>query len=346
MSRVLQIVAILVASMVLGTPTSGKSPHKEKATDRFAETTEGARPVLWREPTDLESRDLFYGIGGAKHAPGPGTFTFVKEDLDGSNPKYLVRDDAGVKWKIKLGPEAKPEVAATRLVWAVGYFTDEDYFLPEAQVFKLPEDLHRGKKLFARDGGVRDVRLKRQEKGEAKEGTWKWKHDPFTGERELNGLRVMMSLINNWDVKDVNNLVYEKADGASGNPEQIYMVKDLGASFGTPGFVRGDRARGDLESYSHSKFITKTTSAYVSFATPARPALVVLMNPLDYMYRMRLRWVGRKIPRSDVKWIGSILARLSPKQVREAFRAAGYSDAGVEGYAQIIENRIAALNDL
>ena len=346
MSRVLQILTVLVAAVVMGGPVSGKPSHKAKATDRRAETTEGARPLLWRESADLESRDLFYGIGGAKHAPRPGTFTFVKEDLDGSNPKYLVRDDAGVKWKIKLGPEAKPEVAATRLVWAVGYFTDEDYFLPEAQVLKLPEDLHRGKKLFARDGGVRDVRFKRQEKGEAKEGTWKWKRDPFTGERELNGLRVMMSLINNWDVKDVNNAVFEKADGGSRNPEQIYIVNDLGASFGTPGFVRGDRARGDLESYRHSKFITKTTSAYVSFAAPARPALVVLMNPLDYMYRMRLRWVGRKIPRSDVKWMGSVLARLSSKQVRDAFRAAGYSESQVEGYAGIIENRIAALNDL
>jgi hypothetical protein len=41
-----------------------------------------------------------------------------------------------------------------------------------------------------------------------------------------------------------------------------------------------------------------------------------------------------------------MLARLSSNQVRDAFRAAGYSDAEVEGYAQIIENRIAALNDL
>jgi hypothetical protein len=346
MLRVLQLVTFLVAFTAIGGSTSGKSPHKDKATDRRAETTEGARPVLWREPLDLESSDLFYGIGGPEHVPRPGTFKFIKEDLDGSNPKYLVRDDTGVKWKIKLGPEAKPEVAATRLVWAVGYFTNEDYFLPEVRVLDLPRDLHRGQKLFAPDGTVRDVRFKREEKNETKAGTWKWKDDPFTGEREFNGLRVLMALINNWDVKDVNNSIYEKEDKASGNPEEIYMVKDLGASFGTPGFVRGDRAKGNLESYSHSKFITKTTADYVSFAAPARPALAVLANPFDYVYRMRLRWVGRKIPRSDVKWMGSMLARLSPNQVREAFRAAGYSDPEVEGFAGIIETRIAVLNDL
>ena len=83
----------------------------------------------------------------------------------------------------------------------------------------------------------------------------------------------------------------------------------------------------------------------MSFATPARPALAVLVNPLQYVYRVRLRWVGRMIPRSDVKWIGSILARLSPNQVREAFRAAGYSEPEAEGFTEIIETRIAALND-
>jgi hypothetical protein len=346
MLRGLQLVAVLLAFTTSSGPASGKSPHKDKATDQGAETTKDARPVLWREPTDLESRDLFYGIGGSKHVPRPGPFRFIKEDLDGSNPKYLVRDDAGVKWKIKLGPEAKPEVAATRLVWAVGYFTNEDYFLPEVRVLDLPAELHRGKKLFTPDGTVRDVRFKREGKDEAKGGPWKWKRDPFTGGREFNGLRVLMALINNWDVKDVNNSIYQKEDEASGNLEEIYMVTDLGASFGTPGFVRGDRARGYLQSYSHSKFIIKTTGDYVSFATPARPALAVLVNPFDYMYRMRLRWVGRKIPRSDAKWIGSILARLSPDQVREAFRAAGYSQPEVDGYAEIIENRIAALNDL
>jgi hypothetical protein len=329
--------------MTLAEPASGKSHHKDKATDRRGETTEGALPVLWRAPNDLESRDLLYGIGGPEHAARRGTFQFIKEDLDGSNPKYLVRDGAGVKWKIKLGLEAKPEVAATRLVWAVGYFTNEDYFLPEVRVRDLPGDLHRGKKLFAPDGTVHNVRFKREEKTE---GTWKWKRDPFSGEREWNGLRVLMALINNWDVKDDNNSIYEKENKASGNLEEIYMVKDLGASFGTPGIVRGDRAKGNLESYRNSKFITKTTADYVSFATPARPALVALVNPFEYVRRMHLRWVGRRIPRSDVKWIGSILARLSPEQVRQAFRAAGYSEAEVEGFAEIIETRIAALNEV
>src|SRR5580692_7729062 len=110
----------------------------------------GDQPVLtelWREPQDIGSENLFYGAGGKEHLPH-GPFTFVKEDLDGTNPKYNVRDQDGVKWKIKLGPEARPETVASRFVWAVGYHTDEDYFLSEVQVLGLPPRVHRGQKLI------------------------------------------------------------------------------------------------------------------------------------------------------------------------------------------------------
>ena len=69
------------------------------------EITETSVTSLWRAPKDISSENLFYGRGGQEHAPH-GPFTFESEDLDGSNPKYDVRDPDGVKWKIKLGVEA------------------------------------------------------------------------------------------------------------------------------------------------------------------------------------------------------------------------------------------------
>ena len=56
--------------------------------------------------------------------------------------------------------------------------------------------------------------------------------------------------------------------------------------------------------------------------------------------------LGRNIPREDVLWIGQLLSRLSSKQIRDAFRAAGYSDAEVEQLGQVIEKRIGQLTDL
>ena len=83
---------------------------------------------IWRIPADIESRDLFYGAGGQKHQPR-GPFRFIEEDKDGTNPKFTIEDQDGVRWKVKLGEEVRSETAASRLLWGVGYFTDEDYFI-------------------------------------------------------------------------------------------------------------------------------------------------------------------------------------------------------------------------
>ena len=199
---------------------AGDKPHKK-------EQTAGEKiVVLWRDPVDIASRNLFYGPGGKDHQPH-GRFVFVKEDLDGTNPKFVVRDQDGMKWKVKMGNEARPETVASRITWAAGYYANEDYFVPLLYVEGMPAHLQRGQKLVARDGSVRDVRLKRED--EKKVSTWSWRQDPFTGTRELNGLRVLMALINNWDLKDENNSVYREGS------EYHYMVSDLGASFGTDG---------------------------------------------------------------------------------------------------------------
>src|SRR5512138_290989 len=80
------------------------------------------RNVLWTEPTDIESRDLFNGAGGAEGAPATnGRFTFEKRVSSGTSEKIHVSDDKGRKWTVKFGPEAKPETAASRIVWAAGY---------------------------------------------------------------------------------------------------------------------------------------------------------------------------------------------------------------------------------
>jgi hypothetical protein len=297
-----------------------------------------AGAVLWQDPGNITSRDLYYGSGGEKDQPR-GPFTFEKEDLDGSNPKFVVRDSDGVKWKVKLGTEARPETAASRLVWAVGYFTDEDYFLPDFQVGEMPAHLHRGQALVTADGFIHNARLKRSLKGEEKLGTWSWR-GPVDDTRALNGLRVMMALIDNWDLKDENNSIYQYK-----GEHPIYVVSDLGASFGTTGNA-GAAGKGNLQAYAHSRFITRAAPEYVNFKTPSRPALSHLLYPPAYIRRIRLESIGKHVPLSDARWIGQILAHLSTHQIEAAFRAAGYGPEDVAAFAGVVETRIAALNKL
>ena len=330
---------LLLSSLLLATLAAAATPGDSKNLPAAVESTgTNAHVALWRNPVDLPSRNLLYGPGGADHQPH-GALTFTKEDLEGSNPKFDVRDAGDTKWKVKLGAEARPETAASRLVWAAGYFANEDYFLTSAHIDELPSHLHRGQKLV-HDGTVNDIRLKREHL--KKVGIWSWNDDPFVNTRELNGLRVLMALINNWDLKDVNNAVYQDDNG-----DQLYLVSDLGASFGTS---RADwpltKSKGNLRSYSHSKFITGVTATEVSFADPGRPGFIWLVRPADFFRRLGLRWIGKDIPRADAKWVGDLLGQLSHAQIEDAFRAAGYSAGEADGFTQVVENRIAALKAL
>jgi hypothetical protein len=326
--------ALIVCGLTLAPPLSGKD---KKALEPHS--AHGAA-VLWSDPADIASRNLFYGPGGKAHVPHP-PFRFVKEDREGTNPKFVVEDRDGVAWKVKLGIEARPETVASRLVWAVGYYAGEDYFVSHLQVRGLPARLRRGRKLVNPDGSVDNVRLKREREGVSRIGAWRWRSNAFTGTRELNGLRTLMSVINNWDLKDENNAIYQAGDS------RIFMVSDLGASFSCAGRCWPmDKTKGDLERYSESRFIQRVTPRTVSFQSPARPRYVYAVSPKGYLMRIRLEWIGRNIPRADARWLGGLLARLSPEQIRDAFRAAGYPPAEVEKFAAMLERRIAALTDL
>ena len=292
--------------------------------------------ALWQDPTDIQSRDLFYGAGGKEHEP-KGTFTFLKEDMDGTNPKFDVKASDGTKWKVKMGVEAKPEVAATRLIWAVGYHTNEDYFMSTLHVDDIKLPLKRGKDEVGPDGSVHDVRLKRQD--EKKSGTWKWKDNPFVDTKEMYGLRVMMALVNNWDLKDANNATFE--DG------KIYLVSDLGATFGSTNLrVNHGAAKGNIDSYRDSKFIKKATPKYVDFNLATAPSPIYIFNPHEEAMRLNMGWIGKEIPLDAVKWIGGLLAKLSPAQIKDAFRAAGYSPEDGAAFAEVVSKRIAELNAL
>jgi hypothetical protein len=325
----------VLVMIALGVPVFASAPPKKAPKDGPAPP-----PVLWNEPADITSLDMIYGPGGARHQPHP-PFRFEKEDTSGSNPKFVVTDADGTKWKVKLGEEARPETAAARIVWAAGYMADEDYFLPNLVVENMPYRLQRGKDQVEPDGFTHNARLKRYLKGVEKAGIWRWRDNPFTGTREFNGLRVLMALINNWDLKDENNTVY-LYEG-----RRIYTVSDLGASFGTAGRAPTRAGgKGNFEAYAESKFITRATPDEVDFAVPARPAFIHVFEIPAFRERVHMEWIGKQIPVADARWLGHILSRLSKEQIQAAFGAAGFSPREVAGFAAVLEMRIAELNNL
>lgn len=300
----------------------------------------GQPATIWEDPGDISAKDLFAGPGGTKDRPQP-PFKFVKEDKHGNNSKIDVEDSGGEKWRAKLGIEAQPETVASRLLWAVGFFTNENYFYPELTVQGLPVHLHRGQGHVISPGHLEGVRLQRQLRAKKKSAEWNWQHNRFTGTRELNGLRVMMALIGNWDLKDDNNAIIDK------DKQEQWLVTDVGTAFGSQGMhIKEAASKNNLKAYQHDRFIKKITPEYVDFNLPQRPPLIFVFVLPTFVHEVCMRSVGNHVPRKDAKWVGSLLSQLSERQIQDAFRAGGYSPDKIAAYSKTLQSRIAQLDAL
>jgi hypothetical protein len=155
----------------------------------------------------------------------------------------------------------------------------------------------------------------------------------------LNGLRVMMSLLNNWDLKQVNNSIYV-VDG-----ERHYAVSDAGATFGNTGNAL-TRSKGVPKDYEDSKFISAETPDFIDLVLHSRPMFLGKVESGNYSERTKMETITKHIPRADAKWLGQRLSRLTDEQIRDGFRAAGYDAADVDAFSITIRRRIAALGAL
>ena len=57
-------------------------------------------------------------------------------------------------------------------------------------------------------------------------------------------------------------------------------------------------------------------------------------------------WRFKHIPREHAKWIGGYLAQLSDEQIKDSFRAAGFSLEEVEGFTKMVKQKINELVNL
>jgi len=284
------------------------SVQVENAKTKEKKSKPEGTPVLWKQPTDISSRDLFLGPGGEAMRPDLRRLTVLKEEKGGYSKKYRVRDASGREWVAKIGKEAQSETAAVRLLWGLGYVTEVNYLAPQVT---LP-----GK------GTFQNVRFEARPDGWKRLDQWKWNRNPFTGTPELQGLKIMMALMNNWDLKDSNNqTVYINDRG-----ELQYIISDLGATFGhastTPLFWRFTRSRNDPSSFAKTKFLERVKGDRVRLH-----------------YGGKNRGLFNNISVRDAEWVAAFLSQLSDHQLQDAFRAANYTPAQVNLLTQTVRYR-------
>lgn len=246
--------------------------------------------------------------------PDLQSLTFLEEEKGGYSTKYRVRDRAGREWVVKVGKEAQSETAAVRLLWAVGYYTEINYLAPRANI--------PGK------GSFENVRFEARPDYVKRLDEWKWKDNPFVWTKQLQGLIVMMALLNNWDIKDTNNKILQVRSERTGKTELRYIISDLGATFGkvkldVPGFWRIARNRNEPGDYRRSGFVEDVKNGQVYF-----------------FYKGKSQELFDDIKVEEARWIGDLLARLSDRQIADAFRAANYTAAEVQMLTRAVRERI------
>ena len=288
--------------------------------------------VLWRDPGEVARIDFMKAAG---NAPAPiAPFQFLEEDIGGTSAKVLVRDANGQVWRIKGGPEARAEAFVTRLVSAMGYFAETTVFMAKGRVHGVPNSLGRASYFVNRDGSFAWASLEHRD-SYAKflpELTWRWQDNPFAGSHELNGLKILIMLVSNWDNKDARDIYRGSNTGVLEiKRERVYFVTDWGQSLGAWGGLWG-RSNWNCADYEKQtpSFILRVSGHRVVFGYQGQ-------HSADF-------W--RDIKVSDVKWLMARLGAVTDAQIHAALLASGATPAEEACFSRAVRKRIERLREV
>jgi hypothetical protein len=273
------------------------------------------RAEIWRDPGDVARLELGCGPGGKEGAPRP-PFIFVEEHLTGSQPCVSVRDARGLTWRVKWGDEVNAETLATRLAWAAGYFVETTYYVAQGAIDGATA-LQRASGCVDERGHFTSGRFELDEDTVIKhfdEHSWAWNDNPFVATRELNGLKIVMMWLSNWDAKDLrdvargsNTAIFEYPI-AHGYREARYLIIDWGGALGRWGSIV-KRGRWDCHAFAaeNSAFILGVDGDLVRFGYSGQ----------------RTADIAQGISVEDVRWLMRSLNRLTAAQIAGAVTASG-----------------------
>jgi len=283
----------IAIALTLGCAACMPSPKRSGPPPSAAKLAE-----LWVDPGS-QPRNLFNGVGGGAPKPAvDGRYTVTSRDTTGFSISYHVRDENGREWSAKIGPEAQPEVVASRVLWAVGYHQPPTYFVERWIAVTNGHGQVLGGARFRPHGSALGLRPA---------GSWSWQRDPFVGTHPYSGLIVLLMILNDSDLNNRQNEIYDVLDGPREGASRWYVVKDLGASLGESGRV--DPRRGYIEGFEREPFITGVEDGLVRFG-----------------FRGRRYHLLEHITVDDVRWTCERVRRITDGQWRDAFRAGGYDD--------------------
>lgn len=298
------------------------------------------RHRIWHDPGPVETLDLAAGPGGADGHPAQ-PFTYLAENAGGSSPCVSVRDARGREWRVKWGDEVRSEPFACRVAWAAGFFVETNYFVRSGRI-EGARELTTAAPCIAADGGFENACFELNDPRARKlfdEHGWAWNENPFVGTRELNGLKIIVLLLSNWDNKDVrdvargsNTAIFEYVTSA-GEIEARYLITDWGGSMGAWGGTVLTRVKWDCDAFAQQ------SDQFVLGVDESR--------------RVRWGYAGQRtadaaldISADDVAWLHRRVGRLADGQIRAALQACGADAREVEIFTAALRTRLNQLGEV
>jgi len=288
------------------------------------------KPELWRDPGNVAAFDFTYGAHGPEFMPQPA-FRFEREDLRGTSPKVFVTDRAGRRWRVKGGREVRSESFSTRLAAALGYYAEPTFFIAAGHMDGVA-NLGRASGFIQKNGDFTWASFERFEpplrflEGEA----WAWSGNPFDGTPQLNGLKILMMLLSNWDNKDARNSIRGSNLGIlEDGSKWIYFVDDWGQSLGRWGESYSQTSEFDCAGYSEQspEFVSSASGGEIRFGYRGQ-------HTTDFT---------SGIQASDVAWLMQYLGRINDEQLRAGLAASGATSEEAGCFTAAIRDRIEQL---
>jgi hypothetical protein len=333
-----KLIAVLVLVALSGRHGAAQTSELSTQKRELSAATDAARRdigTLWRDPGEIEQLDLANGIDGLDAAPRP-PFQFVDESFAGSNPKIHVTDSNAVKWKVKFGQEVSAQTIAAKVVSAVGYFAIPTYFIASGAVQGVGP-LKRAAAYIKPDGRFENASFEKyigdniQWLGDTR--SWSWISNPFVGTPELNGLKILVMLLSDWDNKDARDIEHGSNTAILVYPggETRYLVDDWGGSMGKWGSYlhRNKWQCGDY---------TLQTQDFVRG---------VRGNVIEWGYSgQHTKDFTEDVHVDDVRWLLKYLGRISDTQLRDGLVASGATPAETDCFVKAMRSRIIQLQHL
>jgi hypothetical protein len=321
------------------------------------------RAQVWREPAQpIEHVQLWRSAGEMAPHDTPLACKFFPQPLSGTTPKFDCILPGGDVVKVKYGrtPEIHAELAATRLLAALGFGADRMYLVPRLRCHGCPRDPFRTYR--ALELTQMDERYNRRLDYEAytefewvsverrldapaitAPGVKGWAFhelaaiDPAQGgapRAHVDALRLIAAFLHHWDNKAENQrlvcLAPPKASGNGACPAPLAVLNDLGATFGPP--------KVDLASWS-ARPVWKDEAA-CGLSMKGMPADGATFQDVH-------------ISEEGRRFLAERLGRLSQQQVRDLFAGARFgefhsrSEASVDvtSWVHVFQRKVREISD-